>query len=30
LKIDNANEALLEMAKIKSRLIDLRLQDGDE
>jgi Arc-like DNA binding domain len=30
LKIDNADEALLAMAKLKSRLIDLRMQDGDE
>ena len=30
LEIDNADEAFLEMAKIKSRLIDLRLPDGDE
>ena len=30
LKIDNADEALLAMAKLKHRLIDLRLQDGDE
>jgi hypothetical protein len=30
LKIDNADEALLAMAKLKSRLVDLRLQDGDE
>jgi len=30
LKIENADEALLAMAKLKRRLIDLRLQDGDE
>jgi hypothetical protein len=30
LKIDNADEALLAMAKLKRRLVDLRLQDGDE
>lgn len=30
LKIDNADEALLAIAKLKRRLIDLRLQDGDE
>jgi hypothetical protein len=30
LKIDNADEALLAMAKLKHRLIDLRLQGGDE
>jgi hypothetical protein len=30
LKIDNADEALLAMAKLKHRLIDLRLQDGAE
>ena len=30
LKIENADEALLAMAKLKRRLVDLRLQDGDE
>jgi hypothetical protein len=30
LKIDDADEALLAIAKLKRRLIDLRLQDGDE
>ena len=30
LKIDNSDEALLAMAKLKCRLVDLRLQDGDE
>ena len=29
LKIENADEALLAMAKLKRRLVDLRLQDGD-
>ena len=30
LKIENADEALSAIAKLKRRLIDLRLQDGDE
>jgi hypothetical protein len=30
LKIDDANEALLAMGKLKRRLVDLRLQEGDE
>jgi Arc-like DNA binding domain len=30
LKIDNADEALVAMTKLKHRLIDLRLQDSDE
>ena len=30
LKIDNADEALLAMAKLKRRFVDLRLQEGGE
>jgi hypothetical protein len=30
LKIDDADEALLAMGKLKRRLVDLRLQEGDE